>query len=58
MNYKVLITAPAINEEVVLSADSPEEAKALALASCANRAPPGALAGATVTVEEMPTASA
>jgi hypothetical protein len=50
MIYKVTIITPAINEEVVLAADSEEEAKELAVASAASRA----AKDATVTVEELP----
>jgi hypothetical protein len=50
MIYKVTIITPAINEEVVLAADSEEEAKELAVASAVSRA----AQSATVTVEELP----
>jgi hypothetical protein len=50
MIYKVLINAPAIYEEVILAADSEEEAKALACGSALNRA----MQAATVTVTSMP----
>jgi hypothetical protein len=50
MIYKVLIEAPAIYEEVILAADSAEEAKRLAVGSAVNRAADAA----TVTATPMP----
>jgi hypothetical protein len=52
--YKVAIVTESINEEVVLSAESEEEARRLAVASALARMTDAA----TVTVEEMPPAGA
>jgi hypothetical protein len=48
--YKVLIDAPAIREEVVLAAESEDEARRLAIASALARQ----ASAATVIVEEVP----
>jgi hypothetical protein len=50
MIYRVLISAPAIYEEVILAAGSEEEAKRLAVGSAVNRAADAA----TVMVTPMP----
>lgn len=50
MIYKVTLLAPAINEEVILAADSEQEAQALAIGSALARQ----RAAATVTVVEAP----
>jgi hypothetical protein len=48
--YQITITAPAINDEVVLAAESEHEARALAVSNALGRQ----AKEATVTVTEVP----